>query len=54
MILKLDDINKFLKEFKEYLISLKDYFEDKIKNKHQIKLTEENLSCDQIEKYKLN
>ena len=53
-ILKLDDSNKFLKEFKKYSISLKDYFEDKIKNKHQVKLTEQNLSCDQIEKYKLD
>ena len=52
-ILKLDDSNKFLKGFKKYSISLKDYFEDKIKNKHQVKLTEQNLSCDQIEKYKI-
>ena len=53
-ILKLDDTNKFLKESKKYSISLKDHFEDKIKNKYQVKLTEQDLSCDQIEKYKLD
>ena len=53
-ILKLDDTNKFLKESKKYSISLKDHFEDKIKNKYQVKLTEQNLSCDEIEKYKLD
>ena len=38
-ILKLDNSNKFLNEFKKYSISLKDHFEDTIKRKQTLKIT---------------
>ncbi|CAO6130092.1 hypothetical protein MCEMIHM21_01184 [Candidatus Pelagibacterales bacterium] len=53
-ILKLDNSTKFLKEIKKYSVALKDHYEDVTKKKYTIKITEENLNCEETKKYELN